>query len=44
MRRPFIILILLLLTVSSAFAQKSRAKLEQDKVEAEIEYTNKLLE
>jgi murein hydrolase activator len=46
MRIPLFILLLLMLLASGAFAQKNRAKLEQDKkkVEAEIEYTNKLLE
>ena len=39
-------MLLLVFSVVGAFAQKDRAKLEQDKkkVEAEIEYTNKLLE
>jgi murein hydrolase activator len=45
MRRLCFIFILIILA-SPGFSQKSRAKLEQDKkkVEAEIEYTNKLLE
>lgn len=46
MKRLYIIFIFLVFTVSGVFSQKDRAKLEQDKkkVEAEIEYTNKLLE
>jgi septal ring factor EnvC (AmiA/AmiB activator) len=46
MKKTLFILILVSFWVISAFAQKDRAKLEQDKkkVEAEIEYTNKLLE
>ena len=46
MKRASLLLILLMLLVFGAFSQKNRAKLEQDKkkVEAEIEYTNKLLE
>ena len=46
MRRLSFLLILIILAAPGAFAQKNRAKLEQDKkkVEAEIEYTNKLLE
>jgi murein hydrolase activator len=46
MKRIAFFLLLLLLSGTGAFAQKDRAKLEQDKkkVEEEIEYTNKLLE
>jgi murein hydrolase activator len=46
MKRLIFILVLTLVYGTSAFAQKDRTKLEQDKkkVEAEIEYTNKLLE
>jgi septal ring factor EnvC (AmiA/AmiB activator) len=46
MIKQYFILILILIVGSSSFAQKDRAKLEQDKkkVEEEIEYTNKLLE
>lgn len=46
MRRIKFILIILMLCAATCYAQKDRAKLEKDKkkVEAEIEYTNKLLE
>jgi murein hydrolase activator len=46
MKKILFILILVSFCGISAYAQKDRAKLEQDKkkVEAEIEYTNKLLE
>lgn len=46
MRKITFILILLLFSGTVTFSQKDRVKLEQDKkkVEAEIEYTNKLLE
>jgi len=46
MNKASFILLFLILLASGVFAQKNRAKLEQDKkkVEAEIEYTNKLLE
>lgn len=46
MRQLVFILILVFFSGAAAFAQKDRAKLEQDKkkVEEEIEYTNKLLE
>jgi len=46
MMRISIILLLTFISFIGAFAQKDRAKLEQDKkkVEEEIEYTNKLLE
>jgi septal ring factor EnvC (AmiA/AmiB activator) len=46
MRRITLILLLLMLSGAGVFAQKDRAKLEQDKkkVEEEIEYTNRLLE
>lgn len=46
MNRIFIIFFFLLFIFPQTFAQKNRAKLEEDKkkVEAEIEYTNQLLE
>jgi murein hydrolase activator len=46
MKRISLLLLILLVAFAGAFAQKDRAKLEQDKkkVEEEIEYTNKLLE
>jgi septal ring factor EnvC (AmiA/AmiB activator) len=46
MKRIALMFLLLLFCFSGSFAQKDRAKLEQDKkkVEEEIEYTNKLLE
>lgn len=46
MKKIIFILVIVLCHGAAAFAQKDRAKLEQDKkkVEEEIEYTNKLLE
>jgi septal ring factor EnvC (AmiA/AmiB activator) len=46
MKKIIVLILYLLLAGYGVFAQKDRAKLEQDKkkVEAEIEYTNKLLE
>ena len=46
MKKTSIILFILMMIISGTFAQKDRAKLEQDKkkVEEEIEYTNKLLD
>ncbi len=46
MNKIICIIFLFLISFTGAFAQKDRAKLEQDKkkVEQEIEYTNKLLE
>ncbi len=46
MKKIIVLILYMLLAGSGVFGQKDRAKLEQDKkkVEAEIEYTNKLLE